>query len=95
VNEDVLIVAGFIALLKDAVITAMFGQATVVPISGVTDTTVGGDNGVPGAAALSGSPQLVNTTASRNTEIKILLIFDLLKMNTSLLHTVHWLIVPG
>jgi hypothetical protein len=38
----VLIVAGFIALLNVALITAMLGQTRVEPSGGVTEGTVGG-----------------------------------------------------
>jgi len=55
---EVLIVEGFIALLKVAVTTAVLGQMSVEPVGGVTDVTVGGATGSVGAAPfLSGSPQ--------------------------------------
>ena len=66
-------VAGFIALLKVALIApTLFGQEKGVLI-GVTESTVGEDNGVPGAAALSLSPQLVIKTANRTTRNKFFL----------------------
>ena len=42
INVDLLIVAGFIALLNVAVISAVSGHTGVEPFGGVTDVTVGG-----------------------------------------------------
>lgn len=78
VNVEVLIVAGFIALLNVAVIIATLGQTTVEPFGGVTEVTVGPDVGLPGPPVLeSGSLHPAVTTANRNARIQILLIFDL------------------
>jgi hypothetical protein len=77
-NVLVLIVAGFIALLNVAVITATLGQTRVEPSGGVTEVTVGGVRGLPGpAGALSGSPHPATKAASRNAEIQILLTMNL------------------
>lgn len=57
VKVDTLIVAGFMVLLKVAVITAVLGQMSVAPVVGVTEITVGAATGSLGATAfLSGSP---------------------------------------
>jgi hypothetical protein len=74
----VLIVLGFIALLKVAVTTAVLGHIRVEALIGVTDVTVGGAKGLPGVNAfgfLSGSLHPVARTNSRNAGIQILLIF--------------------
>lgn len=42
VNVDLLIVAGFIALLKVALTMVLLGQTATLPSAGVTDVTVGG-----------------------------------------------------
>jgi len=65
-----LMVAGFIALLKVAVITAL-GQ-TVAPLTGVTETTLGGVT--VGLPALSGSlhPAAKAKMSSRNAVNQIL-----------------------
>jgi hypothetical protein len=72
-------VAGFIALLKVAVITAGLGQTKVEASGGVTEVMVGGVRGSPGFPALV--PQHpVRTTANvnaKNAEIQILLTFNL------------------
>src|SRR5258708_1378191 len=76
-----LIVAGFIALLNVAVITAGVGQTRVEPAAGVSEVTVGGGSGSPGLPAfpfLSESPPPATTrTPSRNAEIQMLLTFNL------------------
>jgi hypothetical protein len=72
----VVIVAGFIALLNVAVITAMLGQTRVEPFGGVTEVTVGGVRGLPVPFAASGSPHPANATAKRNAGIQILLTFN-------------------
>ena len=65
-------VAGFIALLKVAVMTAVFGQARVEPSGGVTEVTVGGARGAPGLTGfLSGSPHPVAKMSSRNAANQI------------------------
>ena len=76
VNVEVLIVARFIALLKVAVITAVL--TTVEPSGGVAEVTLGGVSGSPGSLAfLSQSPHPTTRTASRNTQIQILLTTNL------------------
>jgi hypothetical protein len=73
---EVLIVAGFIALLNVAVIMgALLGQ-TRVPF-GVTESTVGAAVGEVGPPPTSGSPHPAITTANRNAGIQILLTFNL------------------
>src|SRR5689334_8946498 len=62
-------VAGFIALLKVAVITAVLGQTRVEASGGVTVIMVGGVRGSPGfPAPPSGSPHPARTTASMNAK---------------------------
>jgi hypothetical protein len=51
VNVEVLIVAGFMLLLKVALTTAVFGQTRVEPSGGVRKVTVGGVNGSLGTPA--------------------------------------------
>jgi hypothetical protein len=73
-------VAGFIALLKVAVITAVLGQTRVEPFKGVTAVTVGGVRGSPGFpkfAFLSESPHPTPLTAIRTIGIQILLTANL------------------
>jgi hypothetical protein len=80
VKVVVLIVAGFMALLNVAVMTAVFGQTSVEPSGGVTEVTVGavkGEPGLPTPAFLSGSPHPATRAANRNAGNKILLIFKL------------------
>ena len=77
VNVAVLIVAGFIALLNVALITAMLGQTRVKPAVGVTEATVGVVRGLPGPPAVSGSPHPATRAANRNAGIQILLTFSL------------------
>ena len=78
VNVEVLIVAGFIALLNVALITAELGQMRVAPFAGLTEVTVGGVSGLPGSPAfVSGSPHPAIKTANRNAGIQILLTFNL------------------
>lgn len=79
-NVDVLIVAGFIALLKVAVITAVLGHTRVEPAGGVTAVTVGGVSGAsgfPDPAILSGSLQPAIRAANKNAERKISINFTL------------------
>lgn len=60
-------VAGFMLLLKIAVITGALGQASVVPFDGVTEVTVGAASGVPAATAFpSGSPHPAVKLSSRS-----------------------------
>src|ERR1700692_3986423 len=82
-------VAGFIGLLKVAVMIAVFGQTRVEAFGGVTAVTVGGVSGSPGLpapACLSGSLQPAMTTASTNAGIHILLTINL-SMRFSSLHS--------
>jgi hypothetical protein len=73
----VLIVEGFIALLKVAVTTAPWQMPVAAP-AGTTETTVGGVVGEVGPpAVLSGSPQPANAAVKRNAGIQILPTFDL------------------
>jgi hypothetical protein len=83
VNVVLLIVPGFIGLLKVAVTIAVFGQTSNEPFGGVTAVTVGGFVGLVGATGappLSGSPHPGVTTAivSSNANTKILFTFNLL-----------------
>jgi hypothetical protein len=80
VNVVVLIVAGFMALLKDALITTGVPQVRIEPARGFTDDTWGGVRGLPGFPApgfASESPQPAIAMASRKTGIQILLTFNL------------------
>ena len=72
VNVDVLMVAGFIALLKVALIMAVPGQIPVLPFAGVTRTTEGGVVGEVATAFLSGSPQPAIKPSSRRAVRQIL-----------------------
>ena len=68
----VVIVAGFMALLKVAVTTAPWQTAVAAP-AGTTETTVGGVTEEVGPPVLlSGSPHPTNATASKNDGIQIL-----------------------
>jgi hypothetical protein len=75
------IVAGFMALLKVALMTTpLLGQTPVEAFSGVTESTVGGVVGavaVPAFPFLSESPHPAPRAASRNAEIQILITFAL------------------
>jgi hypothetical protein len=53
INVELLIVAGFIALLNVAVITVEANEATVEPSGGVTELTLGGVSGSPGFPAFA------------------------------------------
>jgi hypothetical protein len=80
VNVAVVMVRGFIGLLKVAVMIVALGQATVEPVGGVTALTTGGVSGLlgfPAPAFLSGSLQPAMTTASKNAGIHILLTINL------------------
>jgi hypothetical protein len=73
-----LIVAPFIALLKVALIIAVFGQIGLAEFGGVWEITVGGVRGSPGLPVLvSGSLHPAIATAIKSAEIKILLNFCL------------------
>jgi hypothetical protein len=77
VKEVISIVAGFMGLLKVALMTTpLLGQTPVEAFRGVTERTVGGVSGAPGFPALpflSESPHPATKAASRNAEIHILL----------------------
>jgi hypothetical protein len=80
VKVVVLIVAGFMALLKDALMTTAVPQVRVEPERGFTDVTWGGVRGLPGFPApgfASESPQPAMAMASKRTGIQILLTFNL------------------
>jgi len=79
VNEELVMVAGFIALLNVALIMAVLGQTPTLPFTGVTDVTVGGVPGEPAADAfcLSGSPHPIVKIRSRNAVNKILFLLCL------------------
>jgi hypothetical protein len=85
VKVEPLIVAGFIALLNVAVITAVLGQTRVEPSGGVTDVTAGGVKGSPGfevvpevvPAVLSLSLHPAINPAERNAAIHIFRTFNL------------------
>jgi hypothetical protein len=87
VKVVVLIVAGFMALVKVALMTTGLPQVKVDPLSGFTDVTAGGVRGLPGFPAFtSESPQPAIRTANRNAGIHILPTFNL--RITSPLHAV-------
>ena len=66
-NVEVLMVAGFIGLLKVALTTAVFGQTPTLPLGGVTTVTVGALVGEEGpTAALSGSLHPASEPSSRS-----------------------------
>lgn len=82
VNAKVVVVrvAGFIGLLKVAVMTAVLGQTSVEPFGGVTVITVGGVRGSPGLpvpARLSESPQPAIRTANKSAGIQTLETFSM------------------
>src|ERR1700686_1259929 len=91
VKVVVLIVPGFIALLKVALMmTPLLGQTPVEAFSGVTDSTEGGVVGAPGFPAfpfLSESPHPATRAASRHAEIQILLTITLRISVSSLFET--------
>jgi hypothetical protein len=73
VNVEVLMVAGFIGLLKVALTTAVFGQTPTLPFGGVTTVTVGGLVGEEGVmtAPLSGSLHPASEPSSRSARKQI------------------------
>src|SRR5437868_14691617 len=79
VKVEVLMVAGFIALLKVAVTTGVLGQTRVEPAGGVTAITVGGLVGLPGPALafLSGSPHPATTKAISDARTRLLATINL------------------
>src|SRR5436305_6232478 len=90
VKVEVVIVAGFMALLNVAVMTAVLGQTRVEPSGGVTDVTAGGVKGAPGfvdVAVLSLSLQPTSTTAERNAAMQRFRTCDLYIRLSSLLDT--------
>jgi hypothetical protein len=89
VKVEVVIVAGFMALLNVAVMTAVLGQ-TVEASGGVTDVTAGGVKGAPGfvdVAVLSLSLQPTRTTTERNAAMQRFRTCDLYIRLSSLLDT--------
>ena len=77
VKVPVLMVAGFMALLKVAVTRTAWQTPVAAPV-GNTETTVGAAKGEVGPpVTLSGSLHPAITTANRNAGIQILLTFDL------------------
>ena len=80
VNVVVLIVAGFMALVKVALMTTGLPQVNVDPVSGFTEVTAGGVRGLPGFAAAefaSGSLQPASRPATRNAVTQTLVNFNL------------------
>jgi len=80
VKVVVLIVAGFMALLKVALMTTGLPHVKVEPLSGFTEVTAGGVSGLPGFPApefASGSPQPASRPANRIAGIQTLVDFNL------------------
>ena len=80
VKVVVLIVAGFIALVKVALITTGLPHVKVEPVSGFTEVTAGGVVGLPGLFApelASGSLQPASRPANRNAGIQSLVNLEL------------------
>src|SRR6266849_1577931 len=80
INVEVLIVAGFIALLNVAVINAVPAKARVEPSGGVTEVTLGGVSGslgFPAFAFLSKSRQPATRATNMNATNDIFLVLDL------------------
>jgi len=78
VNVVVLMVAGFMALVKDALITTGLPHVNTEPFRGFGEITAGGVRGSPGfPARVSASPQPASRPAIRNAGIQTLLDFDL------------------
>ena len=79
VNVVVLIVAGFMALLKVALMITGLPHVKVEPLRGFTEVTAGGVKGLTGFPApefASGSLQPAIARANRNAGIQILQTFD-------------------
>ena len=75
-----MIVAGFIALLNVAVITAELGEARVEPSGGVTEVTLGGVSGslgLPAFAFLSKSRQPATKATNMNATNEIFPVLNL------------------
>src|SRR5436309_5644263 len=73
VKVGLLMVAGFMSLLKVALIMAVLGQTPTLPLSGVTRTTVGGVAGDEAATPfLSGSPHPAVKMSNRSAANQIL-----------------------
>ena len=78
VKVVVLIVAGFMALVKVALMTTGLPHVKVEPVRGFTEVTAGGVRGLPGFPAfVSESPQPASTPANRNARIHTLVNFSL------------------
>jgi hypothetical protein len=74
-----LMVAGFMGLLNVALMMAVLGHTAGLPLTGVSEVTVGAVRGAPGFPApafLSESPQPAMTAANRNAGIQILANFN-------------------
>ena len=72
VNVEVLMVAGFIALLNVALIMAVPGHTPALPFGGVTETTVGAVVGEEATPFLSGSPHPTAKLSNRRAVNQIL-----------------------
>jgi hypothetical protein len=83
VNVEVVMVAGFIALLNVALMMAVVEQRPVLPFAGVTRITVGGVVGGVASAFLSGSPHPARKLRKRSTMIQIILLLLLVRIHTS------------
>jgi hypothetical protein len=68
-NVEVLMVAGFIALLNVALTVALLGQIATFPSAGVVSVTVGGDSGSPGFPALAFLSESPHPTVKLNSRI--------------------------
>jgi hypothetical protein len=78
VKVVVLMVAGFMALVKVALMTTGLPQVKVEPLRGFTEVTAGGVRGLPGFPTFgSESPQPVSKPANRNAGIQTLVNFSL------------------
>jgi hypothetical protein len=78
VKVVVLIVTGFMALVKVALITTGFPQVKVEPLRGFAEVTAGGVRGLPGFPAfVSGSLQPASRPANKNAGIQSLVNIEL------------------
>ena len=78
VKVVVLIVAGFMALVKVALMTRGLPQVKVEPLRGFTEVTAGGVRGLPGFPTFgSESPQPASRPANRNAGIQTLVNLNL------------------
>jgi hypothetical protein len=79
VNVELVIVAGFIALLNVAVMSTVLGHTKSEASGGVTEVTAGGVRGsvgLPAPTFLSASPHPAIARIDKIAEIQILLAFD-------------------